>query len=162
MRSMDVGPLPANKWDACAVWDSRWHKVTDVGYGVALLCGGASLRWGYRHIKAEHKKDYESLVYNTNIRWEDLMYWGVWYAINSPEAIKSNSSTHKACRSRQLLLYNRVTGQLISAKVYRVIYTYRQPAGSALPNGTILTTLPDRRGQCDSASVAKSGIGTDS
>lgn len=150
----EVGPLPRQTWDSCSVFDSRFHVVTEFGGGVRLLCGKEGLRWGYWHIKSDHRAQFVTLTYNTKIGWEDLMYWAAWYSIKYPEAIRSNTATQKACRSHKLYLYNTVTGQMTSDKVYRTIYMWNKPAGASPASGTIITVLPDSRGHCDARSVA--------
>lgn len=136
-----LGPLPVSRWDACSTFDPELRKVSYFDGGVYLRCGNAA-KWGYWHIKAEHRSQFVTLSYPTDMRWEDLLYWPIYYAITDPQVKKAYSTAHEACRSRQLLLYDTVRAQLVSAKIYRTVYTYQQPSGADLPNGTIITTYP--------------------
>lgn len=156
----EIGKLPVNKWDACSVTDDTIHVVSDFGSGVKLTCGKASYSWGYWHIKEKHMSQYSQLVYATDLNWQDLLYWSIWWSIKNPEKTTTSDGKppYKACRSRRLYLYNKVTGQLISDKTYRVIYTYRQPSSASLSDGTILTSLPDGRGLCDMNAVTNPAV----
>ena len=150
-----LGPLPRQKWDSCSLFDSRYHKVTYFGSGVNLLCGppGGS-GWGYRHIKERHMSDFQYYASFDRLNWEDIMYWAAWYAINRPQAKKSNSRTQKACRSYQLLFYNIPRRQLVATQVFRTIYMWNKPQGSQPPSGTVITVTPYKGQHCDAGAVA--------
>jgi len=153
----EVTWAPVENFRPCAAGplNKPMNLVSDFGSGVKMLCGWPGDHgWEFWHVKERHLTELVAKSNLTTVQWTDLLYWATYWDIKAPDSKKSNPTSHKACRSHRLYLYNKVRKQLVAADTWRTIYTWNQPGGDSLPSGTIITTFPDRRGQCDAASVS--------
>lgn len=95
----ELGPAPA--WGACGVFTSDNKVVATYSGGVRLTCG--SEKFGYRHIKRDHRSQFETLAAPTALNWRDLAHWAIESNMKDPDRrVQQNANT--ACRVRVLYL----------------------------------------------------------
>lgn len=117
-------------WRACGVFTSETKMVYDFG-SYELKCGNAS--WGYRHIKEEHRNQFQGLARAGGLNWSDLVHWAIHYNVKDPDRIIVEQGD--GCRDRLLYLYDR-NGRKVWEQRFKLIYSVN--------DGRIITVYPSR------------------
>ncbi len=84
--------------------------------GRTLYCGNDN--YGFRHIRRNHRAQFQTLAALGGLQWWDLMHWAIYYNYKDPDYVRHQAGG-KTCRSRSLYLGTR-SGKPYS-KVFRVI-----------------------------------------
>lgn len=106
---------------ACGVWTAESKLVYAYGgdsKSRRLLCGNEN--FGFRHIRARHKSDFQYYAQMGGLQYYDLMHWVIHYNFKDPDRFKY-SGNGKYCRSRSMHLRN-PSGTTFT-KIFRVIYS---------------------------------------
>ncbi len=111
-----LGPAPV--LGACGVFtpDNKvvykyWNNT-----GRTLYCGND--RYGFRHIRKNHRAQFQTLAAIGGLQWWDLMHWAIYYNYKDPDYVRYQGDG-KTCRSRSLYLGTR-SGKPYS-QIFRVI-----------------------------------------
>jgi hypothetical protein len=84
-----------------------------------LRCGNAD--WGYRHILAGHKEDFERLAAGTFQNWRDVADLAMESIASDPDAARPPDAAGKAYLSRVIFLRNIRTNQVVRQQIIRMI-----------------------------------------
>lgn len=111
-----LGPAPV--LGACGVFTPEnkvvykyWNNT-----GRTLYCGND--RYGFRHIRKNHRTQFQTLAAIGGLQWWDLMHWAIYYNYKDPDYVRYQGDG-KTCRSRSLYLGTR-SGKPYS-QIFRVI-----------------------------------------
>lgn len=120
----------AEVWGACGVITST-SKVVRTYDGVAgirrvyLKCGGPKYSsrpdWGYRHILARHRGDFENMAAGTAQNWREVADISIGGALRDPQ-VRGGLVDGKRCFSRRIYLYNLRTGDQVRTRIVRVVF----------------------------------------
>jgi hypothetical protein len=104
-----------------------------------LLCGTS--KFGYRHILADHRKEWEKVALPTMTNWRDVADFAIATVLIDPDKVTYDPDDQTFCYSRLIYLVNKRTGQTIGTKIPRV--------GVSERNKRVLTAFPSNS-QCRS------------
>ncbi len=125
-QAAKLGSRP--NWGACGVSTSDAKMVYDFG-SIELKCGNANQ--GYRHIKARHYTEFQSLARAGGLNWSDLVHWAIYYNAQDPDHVIVDQSD--GCRDRLLYLHDG-NGRLIWQQRFKLIYN--------AVDGRVITVYP--------------------
>lgn len=134
-------PASATPWGACGNGTEESKIVAQYAVNartyVTLRCGGprwtGEPTWGYRHILAGHRQDFERLALGTNQNWRDVADLAMDSIARDPDAVRP-AGGGKACYSREIFLHDLRTGQLVRRQIVRMYVV--------IGSGDIVTLYP--------------------
>jgi hypothetical protein len=131
----------AAPWGACGTGTDESKVVVRYALNhrmyATLRCGGprwdANPTWGYRHILARHRGDFERLAVGTNQNWRDVADLAMDAIARDPDAAKP-AGDGKGCYSRLISLRNLRTNQVVRTQIIRMYIV--------ISSGDIVTLYP--------------------
>lgn len=102
-----------------------------------LSCG--SEKWGYRHIKARHLKEWEADARLAGENWRDTADYAMEVILRDPDKVTYAASNDTFCYSRIIYLVNKRTKKMVGHRVPNILV--------ARKSHNIITAIPKNK-QC--------------
>ena len=136
-----VPAAAAAPWGACGLGTEESKVVAQYVVNArttfTLRCGSprydSNPRWGFRHILANHRENFEALAADTDQNWRDVADLALESISRDPDVAKP-AGNGKGCYSRLIFMRNLRTNQIVRSQIVRMFVV--------ISTGDIITLYP--------------------
>ena len=106
-------------WAGCGVTADPNKVVRTFPLAKVLRCGNSN--YGYWHIFAQHKSQFEQKAAGTYQNWRDIADIGMYASISNSTTTKYRASNDTTCYSRKIYLVNLQNNQTVGSTIVRTV-----------------------------------------